>query len=160
MAGDINLGQSSTYTVSHWYNQRGYQSSNNLGAVTYDSVNQTIASGATNSTAHYFYAMPNNKAAAVGGPWTPRGSKLVIQCEIAGQLYDYPITLPDLQSNYSYEIDLVTITRPGNVDDGNEPDDSHPGDTDEEKPVVGFDQGFSITVKNWTVVKITDGTTI
>jgi len=160
VAGDINLGEDAGYTVSHWYNQRGYQSGNNLGQATYDSVNKTVAANATYSTAHYLYAMPNAQAAAVGGPWTPRASKLVLRCEIAGQDYDYPITLPALQSNHSYEIDLVTITRPGNLDDGNEPDDSHPDDTDEEKPVVGFNQDFSITVKNWTVVKITDGTTI
>lgn len=160
VAGDINWGESSTYAVSHWYNKRGYQASNNLSNLTYDSVNQAVASGASHTTAHYFYAMPNSAAAAVGGVWSPRATKLVIRCEIAGNLYDYPITLPALESNKSYEIELVTITRPGNLDDGTEPDDSHPDDTDEEKPVVGFDQNFSITVTNWTVVPVTEGTTI
>ena len=69
-------------------------------------------------------------------------------------MYDYPITLPALESNKSYEISLVTITRPGNPDDGNEPDNDD--DIDEEKPVVGFDQGFEITVNPWTVVTITE----
>lgn len=160
VAGDIDLGASPTYTVSHWYNQRGYQAGNNLGNFTYDAVNSAISAGGTHSTAHYFYAMPNAHDAAVGGPWSPRATKLVIQCVIGGITYDYPITLPALQSNYSYEIDLVTLTRPGNLDDGQEPDDNHPDDTDEEDPVVGFDQDFKITITPWHVVNVTEGTTI
>ena len=154
VAGDVDFGHSSSYTVSKWYNRRGYQSANNLGSFTYDAVNKAIASGASNTEAHYFYSMPNANAAAVGGPWTPRAARLVIKAEIAGVVYDYPITLPALESNKSYEISLVTITRPGNPDDGNEPDNDD--DIDEEKPVVGFDQGFEITVNPWTVVTITE----
>ena len=154
VAGDVDFGHSSSYTVSKWYNRRGYQSANNLGSFTYDAVNKTIASGASNTEAHYFYSMPNANAAAVGGPWTPRAARLVIKAEIAGVVYDYPITLPALESNKSYEISLVTITRLGNPDDGNEPNSND--DIDEEKPVVGFDQGFEITVNPWTVVTITE----
>ena len=154
VAGDVDFGNSSSYTVTKWYNRRGYQSANNLGNFTYDSVNKTIASGATDSEAHYFYSMPNGNAAAIGGPWTPRAARLVIKAEIAGVVYDYPITLPALESNKSYEISLVNITRLGNPDDGNEPDNDD--DIDEEKPVVGFDQGFEITVNPWTVVTITE----
>lgn len=154
VAGDVDFGHSSSYTVSKWYNRRGYQSANNLGSFTYDAVNKTIASGASDTEAHYFYSMPNANAAAVGGPWTPRAARLVIKAEIAGVVYDYPITLPALESNKSYEISLVTITRLGNPDDGNEPNSND--DIDEEKPVVGFDQGFEITVNPWTVVTITE----
>lgn len=158
VAGDVDFAKSSSYAVSNWYNKRGYQAANNLGDFTYDAVNQVVASGATNSTAHFFYSMPNAAAAAVGGPWSPRAARLVIKCEIAGIVYDYPITLPALESNKSYEIELVTITRPGNVDNGEEPDDSHPEDIDEENPIVGFNQGFEITVNDWTVVPVQGGT--
>jgi hypothetical protein len=158
VAGDVDLGHSSSYTVSRWFNRRGYQSSNNLGSFTFDSVGKTIASGSSDTEAHYFYSMPNPNAGAVGGPWTPRAARLVIKAEIAGTVYDYPILLPALESNKSYEISLVTITRPGNPDNGSEPDSD--GDTDEEQPVVGFDQGFQITVNPWTVVTVTEGTTI
>ena len=154
VAGDVDFGHSSSYSVSKWYNRRGYQSANNLGNFTYDSVNKTIASGATNSDAHYFYSMPNGNAGAIGGPWTPRAARLVIKAEIAGVVYDYPILLPALESNKSYEISLVTITRLGNPDDGNEPNSDD--DIDEEKPIVGFDQGFEITVNPWTVVTVSE----
>jgi len=154
VAGDVDLGHSSSYTVSKWYNRRGYQSANNLGSFTYDTVNKAIASGDSDTEAHYFYSMPNANATAVGGPWTPRAARLVIKAEIAGVVYDYPITLPALESNKSYEISLVTITRPGNPDDGNEPGSND--DIDEEKPVEGFDQGFEITVNPWTVVTVSE----
>ena len=154
VAGDVDFGHGSTYTVSKWYNRRGYQAANNLGAFTYDAVNKTVASGATDSEAHYFYSMPNGNAAAIGGPWTPRAARLVIKVEVAGVVYDYPITLPALESNKSYEISLVTITRLGNPDDGNEPNNND--DIDEEKPIVDFDQGFEITVNPWTVVTVTE----
>ena len=154
VAGDVDFGHSSSYTVSKWYNRRGYQSANNLGSFTYDAVNKTVAAGASDTEAHYFYSMPNANAAAVGGPWTPRAARLVIKAEIAGTVYDYPITLPALESNKSYEISLVTITRLGNPDDGNEPGSN--GDIDEEKPVEGFDQGFEISVNPWTVITVSE----
>ena len=157
VAGDVNYGKSSGYTVSRWYNQRGYQASNNLGSFTYDAVNAAIAAGATNSTAHFFYTMPNGNEGKVGGVWSPRACRLVIRASIAGTVYDYPILLPALESNKSYEISLVDITRVGNADDGNEPDDQHPDDDDEEKPVVGFEQGFQITVNDWSVVLVDGG---
>ena len=44
----------------------------------------------------------------------------------------------------------------GNLDDGQEPNDGRPDDDDEEKPVQGFDQNFSITVNEWEVVLVGD----
>jgi len=152
VTGDVNYGKSPDYTVSTWYNKRGYQAQNNLGVFTYDAVNQTVAAGATNNTEHYFYTMPNGNPGAIGGAFTPRACRLVIRCEIAGSVYDYPILIGAVESNKSYEINLVDITRAGNVDDGNEPDDEHPDDTDEEEPVVGFEQSFEVTVNDWSVI--------
>ena len=160
VTGDVDFGISGQYTVQNWFNKRGYQAANNLGAFTYDAVNTTIAAGETYSTAHYFYSMPNGNPAAVGGAFTPRAARLVIKAEINGVVYDYPIAMPALERNHSYEIELLTITRGGNIDDGNEPTDDTPDDIDEEKPIVGIEQGFEITVNDWTTVIITDGTTI
>ena len=158
VAGDVDLGKASDYEVSKWYNRRGYESSNSLGNFDYDAVNETVAAGATNSTVHFFYSMPNAAADVVGIPagetgYTARRARLVIKAEIAGAVYNYPILLPVLESNKSYEINLVNLTRVGNLDDGNhDPDD--PDDDDEEKPIVGFEQGFEITVNPWTVVLV------
>ncbi len=152
VAGDINFGRDANYAVSTWYNKRGYQAANNLGDFTYDVVNAGVSAGATNSAAHYFYAYPNANAEAVGGPWTPRASRLVVKCSINGVVYNYPILLPALESNKSYEIELLTITRTGNPDDGNEPNDDN--DIDEEEPIEGLEKNFEIVVNPWTTVLI------
>lgn len=157
VAGDIDFGHSANYTVASWYNKRGYQAQNNLGAATYDAVNAAVAAGETYSTAHFFYSMPNGNPAATKGPFTPRACRLVIRCEIAGNVYDYPIAMPAMESNKSYEINLVNITRVGNLDNGEEGEPDHPEDDDEEKPVEGFEQGFEITVNDWTVVLVGEG---
>ena len=157
VAGDVDFGHSSGYAVSAWYNRRGYQASNSPGPAAYDAVGVSVAPGATYEVPHYFYSMPNGNEGKVGGAWSPRACRLVIRAQIAGTVYDYPILLPALESNRSYEINLATITRAGNLDDGAEPDDAHPDDDDEEKPVVGFGQGFEISVNDWTVVLV-DGT--
>lgn len=151
VAGDVDFGKSSSYSVSKWWNRRGYEADNNLGSFTYDAIGVSVAAGASDLTPHFFYTMPNGFPGAVGGQWSPRAARLVIRAEIAGVLYDYPILLPALESNKSYEINLVNITKNGNIDDNHhDPDD--PDDIDEENPVVGFEQGFEITVNDWTVV--------
>ncbi|MBO5562937.1 MAG: hypothetical protein J5939_04405 [Bacteroidales bacterium] len=158
VAGDVDLGHSENYAVSKWYNRRGYQQANSLGNFNYDAVNERISSGGTYSTAHYFYSMPNRFDEASGGPWTPRRAKLVLKVQIGEAIYDYPILLPVLESNKSYEIELVTLTRPGNKDNGREPDADD--DTDEEDIISAKDISFEISVNPWTVVTVTEGTTI
>lgn len=159
--GDVNYGKSSDYAPAVWYNRRGYEADNNLGTFTYDAVNANVAAGATNSDVHFFYTMPNGFPGKVGleagdTGFTPRAVRLLIRVEIAGTLYDYPILLPALQSNKSYEINLVNITRNGNKDDGQH-DSDDPDDTDEEDPVSGFEQAFEIIVNDWDVVLVEGG---
>lgn len=148
-----------------WYNRRGYEASNNLGSYTYDEIavaDGTVAKGASYETAHFFYTMPNGFDAKVGlaageTAFTPRAVRLLVRAEIGGELYNYPIAITGIQSNKSYEINELVITRLGNKDDGrHDPDD--PDDDDEERPIVGFDQGFTITVNDWTVELVNGGT--
>ena len=152
-AGDVDYALSydastGRYVAENWYNRKGYEANNNLGSFTYDAVGSVVAAGATNSTAHYFYTMPNAMDVTVGGePYTPRRCVLVIKATIDGVVNYYPIRMPVIDSNKSYEINLVNITRPGNPE----------GSPDaEERPVEGFDQGFEIEVADWTVVLVGD----
>ena len=159
--GDVNYGKSADYMPTLWYNRRGYEVDHNLGSFTYDAVNANVAAGATNSDVHFFYTMPNAFPGKVGletgeTAFTPRAVRLLIRVEIAGTLYNYPILLPALQSNKSYEINLVNITKNGNKDDGRH-DPGDPGDTDEEDPVTGFEQTFEIIVNDWDVVLVENG---
>lgn len=162
--GDVNYGLSSGYEPLVWRNRRGYEAANSLGGFDHDEVNATVAAGATNSDVHFFYTYPNAKDPKMGietgaTGYTPRRARLVITAEIAETVYHYPIELPVLENNKSYEINLVNITRLGNVDNGyHDPDDND--DDDEEKPIQGFDQAFSITVNNWSVVLLGNEGTI
>ena len=52
----------------------------------------------------------------------------------------------------------MTLTRPGNPDNGKEP--TLDNDTDEEDVISGKDISFNITVKGWTVVTVTEGTSL
>ena len=84
--------------------------------------------------------------------WSPRSSRLVVKAEIDGEDYVYPIQLPVLQSNKSYEINILELTRLGNKSDGNEPTD---GETSEEEDdVKSIQQAFQITVLDWDVVLV------
>lgn len=154
VAGDVDFGGTGSYTVSTWYNKTALQAANNLGKMTNDAPAATVASGNSYSTAHYFYAYPNDASTSIADAWSPRRTMLVLKVRIGSTLYDYPIVLPALESNKSYEIAEVKITRPGNLDDGNE------GGEDEQKPVEGTDCSFTIKINDWTVVNITEGTTI
>ena len=161
VAGSVDFGKTTDFATTYWYNRRGYEAANNpLGSFNYDEVadaDGTIAKGASYETAHYFYTMPNRYDAAVGGTWSPRAVRLLVRAEVAGVLYDYPIAITGIQSNKSYEINELVITRVGNTDNGrHDPDD--PDDDDEEKPIEGFEQSFTIVVNPWTVELVNGGT--
>lgn len=154
VAADVDYGFSSGYTVDHWYHQTAFQASNTISGILADKPEATVAAGSSYSTAHYFYAYPNDEAMSIADAWSPRRTTVVLKVQIGDTLYDYPIILPELDSNHSYEIDEIKITRPGNKDDGEE------GGEDEQKPVDGADCSFTIIVNPWTVVAVTEGTTI
>lgn len=150
VAGDIDFGKSAGYSISKWYNKMCLESGNNLGIITNDAPDIQVKHGQSYSTAHCFYSYPNNASFSPSTTWAPRASMLVLKIQIGNTLYDYPITLPALEHNKSYEIDEIKITRPGNLDDGKE------GGTDEITPVEGRDCQFEIEVNPWTLVPVSD----
>ena len=86
-------------------------------------------------TPHCLYALPHDRGLHT--------SRLVVELSLMGTTLYYPVSLPPLQANRSYELDELLITRAGSDD----PD----------KPIVPCDQGFSIEIKGWDSVAITDG---
>lgn len=155
VAGDIDFGMTDSYTTDTWYNKMAYHAdTGGPGSMIYDAIGSKIAPGASHDTEHFFYAYPNNAAFSSSLEWSPRSTVLVLKVKIGSTPYNYPICLPALESNRSYEIEEIQITRPGNKDDGQE------GGTDEQEPVQGMDGSFSITVKGWTPKTVKEGTTI
>lgn len=155
VAGDVDYGVTESYQPKIWYNQAAYKSdSNSPGSMTYDGIASVVGAGLSYDEVHYFYAYPNKAPHSSALDWSPRATMLVLKIRIGETLYNYPIRLPALESNRSYEIDEIRITRPGNKDDG------IAGGTDEQEPVQGKDCTFTVSVKGWDPITVTEGTTI
>ena len=144
VAADINFGL--TATPATWLNKQQAPASFSNKYIS-DIVDASIADETKYETPHTFFCYPNpttdDSSAAT---WCARHTRLVVQTTLGDNTYYYPITLPVLEYNKSYEIENLTITRPGSDD----PD----------VPVTFKDCTFDINIKPWTVVPITEGLTI
>ena len=136
----VNVAGNTSYDLTAapaaWYNVA--ENKNELASLLYDAPAAPIVNGQSYPTAHTFYAYPNDLAANT--------TRIVIETTLGETKYYYPINLPAMDSNKSYEIEEVKITRPGS----DNPDE----------PVSFADASFSINVIDWTVVPVTEGTTI
>ena len=141
VAGDVNYGL--TDNPLEWYNKMDYNSE--MAMFTHDAPAASVVNEEAYSTQHTFYCYPNKAADSDAASWSPRRTRLVLKTTLGTDTYYYPVTLPELENNKSYELEL-TITRPG----------SDNADT----PVSFEDCAFEITVKPWSVVTVTDGIVI
>ena len=136
----INVAGNTNYDLTKapaaWYNVA--KNNNELASLLYDAPASAVANGQSYIPVHTFYGYPNDLSVNT--------TRLVIETTLGTTKYYYPINLPAMESNKSYEIEEVTITRPGSDD----PDE----------PVSFADASFSINVIDWTVVPVTEGTTI
>ena len=136
----INVAGNTSYDLTKapaaWYNVA--KNNNELASLLYDAPASAVANGQSYIPVHTFYGYPNDLAVNT--------TRLVIETTLGTTKYYYPINLPAMESNKSYEIEEVTITRPGS----DNPDE----------PVSFADASFSINVIDWTVVPVTEGTTI
>ncbi len=129
VAGNCNIAGA---VNTKWYNASSKK--DELASLLSDTLSSAIANGASYSTPHYFYAMPNNNKT--------KTTKVVIEAVLGSQTFYYPILLPALESNHSYEIANVTVKRPGS----DSPDN----------PVSSEDISFSVSIVDWTSVSVDD----
>ena len=141
VAGDVNYGL--TDNPVEWYNKLDYSSE--MAMFTHDAPAASVVNEESYSTQHTFYCYPNKAADSDASSWSPRRTRLVLKTTLGTDTYYYPVTLPELENNKSYELEL-TITRPGS--------------DNADMPVSFEDCAFEITVKPWTVVAVTDGIVI
>ena len=141
VAGDVNYGL--TDNPLEWYNKMDYNSE--MAMFTHDAPAVSVVNEEAYSTQHTFYCYPNKAADSDATSWSPRRTRLVLKTTLGTDTYYYPVTLPELENNKSYELEL-TITRPGS----DSPDN----------PVSFADCSFSISVKPWTVITVSDGVEI
>ena len=99
------------------------------GAI-YDDL-QTNVSDEGYDTPHYFYTFENSFATETE---EERFTRIVIEGELDGTVYYYPVALKEIRRNCCYSLD-ITITRPGSLDP----------DSDVSKGVMLS----TLTVKDW-----------
>lgn len=92
--------------------------------------------GTPYESANYFYCYPNPTAddsseAGSGARFT----RLVVELDVNGKSYYYPVSIPSIERNKSYEITELTITRLGS----GSPDD----------PVSSLNATFTLKVADW-----------
>ena len=138
VAGDVNYGL--TDNPLEWYNKMDYNSE--MAMFTHDAPAASVVNEEAYSTQHTFYCYPNKAADSDATSWSPRRTRLVLKTTLGTDTYYYPVTLPELENNKSYELEL-TITRPGS--------------DNADMPVSFEDCAFSISVKPWTVITVTEG---
>lgn len=143
VAGDCTYGGDGKPTI--WYNK--LTNCNEVPELTYDEVNAVVTTSNPHKSVHTFYAYPNpTESDSDDDTWSPRYTRLVLETKLGADTFYYPISLPKIEGNKSYNIAEIKITRPGS--------------TDPDKPVSYLDCSFTVTVEPWDDVVWTEGTTI
>lgn len=118
IAGDSQLITSNKnwqYTV---YNAMGLHSASTGTIEEYDEltlqdgINAVLAAGASHGSGYYFYTIPNVCTAAAdthASTWAVRCTRLVLECTLGSTTYYYPITIPAMSRNVSYNYNTITI---------------------------------------------------
>ena len=105
---------------------------------------EVIADGASYSTPIPMYGYPNDG--------TTTKTHLVVELEIDGSFFTYPLDLPPMERNCTCEINELVITAIGNPSNGD--DILDPG---EDVPITFVQATFNVSVEPWTVVPISNG---
>lgn len=116
-----------------------------VNTMIYKNINSDILDDGTSfSNPVSLYAYPNDNLV--------KPTRLVVEMEIAGQYFTYPVELPVMAGNTTLEISEMVITSIGNVSNGDDVLDDG-----EDQPIVFQDNTFNVTVKQWTVVPVSNG---
>lgn len=79
-----------------------------------DKVATALPDGESLDQKHTFYVYPNlTEKDTDSSSWSPRHTRLVVEVKLDGEVYYYPVTLPEIESNKVYNISELVLTRPG-----------------------------------------------
>ena len=112
--GSAVLNGAVSHTASSWLNQRAHNSAG-VDNLLYDAVSQGVADGSSYNTTHYYYCLQNDTTEDThDAVWSPRHTRLVVECTLAGRKTYYPIDIVSpsgrLVRNSNYRISELTIT--------------------------------------------------
>ena len=116
-----------------------------VNALIYNQIGSSvIPESGSYDTPVSLYAYPN------GGGVRP--THLVAELEIDGNPYTYPVEIPLLESNSTYEFSELVIRSIGNPSNGDDTID--PGEDD---PISSEEVSFSVEVQGWNVHPVSNG---
>ncbi|MCR5408837.1 MAG: hypothetical protein K6E61_07035 [Bacteroidales bacterium] len=117
-----------------------------VNALVYSNINSSVlAEGASYSNPISLYAYPNDKSV--------KSTLLVVEMEIAGRYFTYPVELPAMPGNSTLEVSELVITSIGNISNGDDVLDDG-----ENEPITFQEATFNVTVKPWTIIAVSNGT--
>ncbi len=136
----VNVAGNASYDLSAapsvWYNKRAYESSAVDALVIDSAADGTISEDRPYTTPSFFYVYPNpTEQDSQAEVFSARHTRIVVETELGGTTYYYPITIGNIVRNKKYTVTGLTITRPGSID----PD----------VPVTSSECSFSISVNDW-----------
>ena len=124
-----------------WHNPMGFHSDTRVdGLLAETGIDAPVTTGSPHTQEHYFYYYPNPLPETLdtrSETWTRRRTRLVIEAEIDGRTYYYPVTLPASSRNRTYIIEEAVIRKLGSRD----PEKDEPG---------AIDVSFSISTDDWS----------
>lgn len=136
----INVAADKSYlsTVAdpaEWYNKLKIETNSSVDDMIVETINSQITAPNTDSNPHHFYCYPNpNESDTFSTSWSPRPTRLVVEAELDGLLYYYPIALPNLEQNTQYNVSLIVV---------------RPGATSPEQDMEKYAVLFEIDVVDW-----------
>lgn len=108
VAGDAVIG--SPQAPSVWLNRMMWTGGSAADALLRDDIGVEISPEKPYIRTHYLYAFENvtvNDSEA--DVWSPRHTRLVLQCSVEGEKYYYAVTLPGMARNCQYRITDLLI---------------------------------------------------
>lgn len=151
VADDVNYGAGiSAAANSYWITSDSAKPANiDNDALVYSAAVATgsankLAQGSSYENVHRLYAYPNASAT--------QKTKLVVEIKIGGEFYTFPIGIDTVESNNSYEIRNLTITRLGNWSDGDDVIDTN----ESTEPIVTTQFDCEIEILPWNLVLLGD----
>lgn len=98
-----------------WYNKIVKSDATEVDGLVFGSLEDAeLQNPSVYADNHHFYCYPNpcKEDTFSAEEWSPRPTRLVVEAELDGELYYYPVSLPVLQQNTKYHVTL-RIVRPG-----------------------------------------------
>ncbi len=143
VAGDMDYTDSSVGPTV-WLNQFKKTSEKSDLLETND-IDVSIGKGVAYIGKNYFYCYPNPTTKdSSSETWSPRYTRLVVEVTLDGKTYYYPISIPNIERNCTYEISELTLTKPGSES----PD----------VPVTSGQASFSLKVTDWSKGTVEEST--